>query len=136
MLDCWVDNVPLMGHTAKMKKVNWLAVVMSDPAKKEIQSWPEEIKKDLGSILTKLQKGDTVGYPDTEPMKTVAPGCFEVRLKGADGIYRAFYVLKTDTGILVFHSFKKKTQKTTKVDIETGKTRLKNLLKELENEKR
>jgi phage-related protein len=118
-----------------MKKVKWLAVIMSDQARKEIQSWSEEIKKDLGSILTKLQKGDPVGYPDTEPMKAVASGCFEIRLKGADGIYRAFYILKTDTGILVFHSFKKKTQKTSKVDIETGKTRLKNLLRELENEK-
>lgn len=117
-----------------MKKVKWLAVIMSEPAKKEIHSWPEEIRKDLGSILTKLQKGDPVGPPDTEPMRTVATGCFEIRLKGADGIYRAFYVFKTDTGILVFHSFKKKTQKTTKVDIETGRTRLKNLLKELANE--
>ena len=68
-------------------------------------------------------------------MKTVASGCFEVRLKGADGIYRAFYILKTETGILVFHSFKKKTQKTTKHEIETGKLRLKSLLQELENEK-
>lgn len=119
-----------------MKKINWLTVIVSDPAKKEIHSWPEGIKKDLGSILTKLQKGDYVGYPDTEPMRTVAPGCFEIRLKAADGIYRAFYVLKTDTGILIFHSFKKKTQKTAKIDIDTGKTRLKNLLLELENEKK
>lgn len=76
-----------------------------------------------------------MGYTNTESMKTVDPGCFEIRLKGADGIYIAFYVLKTDIGILIFHSFKKKTQKTTKVDIETGKTRLKNLLKDLKNEK-
>lgn len=131
-----VDVVPVKGHNNFMKKVKWLSVVMSEPARKEIYDWPEEIKKDLGSILTKLQKGDQVGYPDTEPMKSVAPGCFEIRLKGADGIYRAFYVLKTDAGILIFHSFKKKTQKTSKVDIETGKTRLKNLLKELENEKK
>ena len=45
-------------------------------------------------------------------MKSVAIGCFEIRLKGGDGIYRVFYVLKTEVGILVFHSFKKKTQKT------------------------
>ena len=119
-----------------MKRAHWLTVIMSEPAKKEIHRWPEEIKKDLGSILTKLQKGELVGYPDTEPMKTVAPGCFEIRLKGADGIFRAFYILKTDTGILIFHSFKKKTQKTTKIDIDTGKTRLKNLLQELENQKK
>jgi phage-related protein len=118
-----------------MKNAQWLAVIISEPARKEIQNWPLEVKKDLGSILTKMQKGELVGFPDTRPMKTVGTSCYEIRLKGADGIFRAFYVLKTDVGILVFHSFKKKTQKTPVGEIETGKTRLKNLLKELENEK-
>jgi phage-related protein len=68
-------------------------------------------------------------------MKSVATGCFEIRLKGADGIYRVFYILKTEVGILVFHSFIKKTQKTPTKEIETGKIRLSALLKELGNEK-
>jgi phage-related protein len=55
-------------------------------------------------------------------------------LKGVDGIYRAFYILKTELGILVFHGFKKKTQKTPVKEIDTGKTRLSALLKELGNE--
>jgi phage-related protein len=129
-----IDNVPIMGHDAFMRKAKWLTVIMGDSAKKEIQTWPLEVKKDLGSILTKIQKGETVGYPDTKPMKTVAPSCYEIRLKGSDGIYRAFYILKNDLGILVFHSFKKKTQKTSQSEIDTGRIRLKNLLKELENE--
>lgn len=76
-----------------------------------------------------------MGAPDTKPMKSVATGCFEIRLKGADGIYRVFYILKTEVGILVFHSFIKKTQKTPTKEIETGKIRLSALLKELGNEK-
>jgi hypothetical protein len=36
--------------------------------------------KDLGSILTKLQKGAEVGFPDTEPFGTIAPGVFEIRV--------------------------------------------------------
>lgn len=67
-------------------------------------------------------------------MKSVASKCFEIRLKGADGIYRAFYILKTEVGILVFHSFNKKSQKTPQKEIDTGKTRLKEFLKELSNE--
>jgi len=108
---------------------------MYSPARKEILTWPVEIKKDLGSILTKLQKGDPVGEPSTSSMKSIAPGCFEIRLKGADGIYRAFYILKTEVGILIFHSFKKKSQKTPIKEIDTGKIRLKEFLKELSNEK-
>ena len=118
-----------------MKKEKWLSVVFYEPARKEIISWPAEIKKDLGSILTKLQKGESVGAPDSKAMKTVATGCFEIRLKGPDGIYRAFYILKTELGILVFHGFKKKTQKTPIKEIEVGKVRLSALLKELGNEK-
>ncbi len=114
----------------------YLHVLISDPARKEILDWPLEIKKDLGSILTKLQKGNQVGYPDTEPMKSVASGCFEIRLKGPDGIYRALYILKTDLGLLVFHCFKKKSQKTPKHEIETGKKRLATFIKELANEKK
>jgi phage-related protein len=109
-------------------------VLIYDPARKEIVSWPFEIKKDLGSILTKLQKGDSVGYPDVDSMRSVAPACFEVRLKGSDGIYRIFCVIKTEFGILVFHSFKKKTQKTPLKEIETGRKRLAAFLKELESE--
>lgn len=113
----------------------WLDVIIYEPARKEILSWPLEVKKDLGSILTKLQKGDSVGFPDTDSMRSVANGCFEIRLKGSDGIYRAFYVIETEYGILLFHSFKKKTQKTPVQEIETGRRRLKNQLKELNDEK-
>lgn len=113
---------------------NWLTVYISDQARKQILEWPLEIRKDLGSILTKLQKGLTVGYPDTKPMNTVAPGVFEVRLKDASGIYRAFYVVMTKLGVVVFHSFKKKTQKTPNYDIKTGRLRLNAYLQELENE--
>ena len=129
-----IDNVPFKVHNGLVKKEEWLSVVFYEPARKEILSWPTEIKKDLGSILTKLQKGESVGEPDTKLMKSVAAGCFEIRLKGADGIYRAFYILKTELGILVFHGFKKKTQKTPVKEIDTGKTRLSALLKELGNE--
>jgi phage-related protein len=53
-------------------------------------------------------------------MKSVANGCFEIRLKGADGIYRAFYILKMELGILVFNGFKKKTQKIPVKEIDTN----------------
>ena len=49
-----LDHVPKMGHSINRGK--WLSVIFYEPARKEIFSWPIEIKKDLGSILTKLQK--------------------------------------------------------------------------------
>ncbi len=121
-----------MGHSKYVNK-NWFEVFISDQARKEIRRWPIEVKKDLGAILTKLQQGEAVGYPDTEPMKTVAAGVFEIRLKDASGIYRAFYLIKTELGILVFHSFKKKSQKTPQHELETARLRLNAYLKELNN---
>ncbi len=112
----------------------WLRVLFFEPARKEILHWPLEAKKDLGSILTKLQKGAEVGYPDTKPFNTVASGVFEIRIKEASGIFRAFYVVKSKHGILVFHTFKKKSQKTPKQEIETARKRLNLFLEELENE--
>lgn len=113
---------------------NWLQVFISDQARKEIYRWPLEVKKDLGAILTKLQKGEVVGYPDTEPMRSVAAGVLEIRLKDISGIFRVFYLIKTEHGIVVFHSFKKKSQKTPLHEIETARLRLNAYLKELNNE--
>lgn len=129
-----IDNVPLKRHCGSDRR-NWFNVIIYEPVRREIYHWPEKIKKDLGSILTKIQKGELLGEPETKSMKSVSPGCFEIRLRSSDGIYRVFYILKTDVGILIFHSFKKKTQKTAKEEIKTAKIRLQIMLEEFKNEK-
>lgn len=116
-----------------MKSVRHL-VYIYDPARKEIRDWPIEIKKDLGSILTRLQLGESVGMPDVRHMPSIAKGASEIRIKDSTGIYRAFFMIETDIGILVFHGFKKKTQATPQIEIETGRRRLKSFLEELKNE--
>ena len=68
--------------------------------------------------------------PYSAPMKTVAAGASELRVRGADGIYRAFYFAKSSAGILVFHAFVKKTPKTPMGEIEIGRKRLKELLED------
>ena len=110
-------------------------IFMYTPTRKEIHSWPVDIKKDLGEILLRLQQGESVGMPDVRPMPTVAKGASEVRIKDASGIYRVFYIIQSHQGILIFHGFKKKTQQTPHSEIETAKKRLKLFLEELNNEK-
>lgn len=68
--------------------------------------------------------------PHSSPMKTVAVGTHELRVRGADGIYRAFYFTKSSEGILIFHAFMKKTPKTPLDEIVVGKRRLKELLED------
>ena len=64
-------------------------------------------------------------------MKSVGQGCHELRVKGKDGAYRAFYFTKVRDKLLIFHAFKKKTQKTPKKEIEQGKKSLKEMLYEV-----
>jgi phage-related protein len=61
-------------------------------------------------------------------MRAVAPGVSELRVKGVDGIFRVFYFTASAAGILVFHAFVKKTQRTPLEEIELARKHLKELL--------
>lgn len=55
-------------------------------------------------------------------------GVSELRVKGQDGIFRVFYYTASARGVMVFHAFGKKTQKTPPLEIELARKRLKELL--------
>jgi phage-related protein len=97
-------------------------------ALKEIQKFPVTVKKELGKALLELQYNAKLSMPLSRPMSSVSRGVEELRLKDASGVYRVFYLTRLEDKVLVFHAFKKKTQKTPKQEIETGRKRLKELL--------
>jgi phage-related protein len=109
-------------------------VWISKHARKEIRTWPAEVKQDLGALLLKLQNGASVGYPDLKPFSTVAKGVSEVRLRVGEGVFRVFYLIQPHRGIVVFHAFVKKTQKTPLKEIKTARARIKTYLRELDDE--
>jgi len=57
----------------------------------------------------------------------VAAGVSELRVKGEDGSFRAFYYTASPRGVLVFHAFVKNTGRTPPLEIELGKKRFKEL---------
>lgn len=61
-------------------------------------------------------------------MPAVSARVSELRVKGADGSFRAFYYTASPQGILVFHAFGKKTQRTPPLEIDLARKRLKELL--------
>ena len=63
-------------------------------------------------------------------MKTVGVGVNELRMKDEDGIYRVFYIANLADAVYVLHCFQKKTQQTDQNNIDIGKKRLADLLKE------
>jgi phage-related protein len=72
--------------------------------------------------------GEQLGMPNSRPMPGVAAGVSELRVIGEDGNYRAFYYTASSSGVLVFHAFVKKTQRTPPLEIALARKRLKELL--------
>ncbi len=66
--------------------------------------------------------------PHSRSMSGVAAGVSEMRVRGEQGTYRAFYYTAHADGIIVFHAFVKKTQQTPDSEIELGRKRLKEIL--------
>ena len=75
-----------------------------------------------------MQLGEQIGMPNSRPMPTVASGVSELRVKGEDCIFRVFYYTASPRGVLVFHAFAKKTQRTPPLEMELARKRLKELL--------
>ena len=55
----------------------------------------------------------------------------EIRIRDAAGAFRVLYVAKFDDAVYVLHCFQKKTQKTSKADLNLASQRYRDLLKEL-----
>lgn len=46
--------------------------------------------------------------PLSKSMPSVGAGVAEIRVKDVSGAYRAFYVVRSQLGVIVFHAFTKK----------------------------
>jgi phage-related protein len=66
-----------------------------------------------------------------KPVNTVGRGVREIRIRDTAGVFRVMYVAKFDDAVYVLHCFQKKTQKTSKADLNLAAQRYRDLLKEL-----
>ena len=64
-------------------------------------------------------------------MPTVGQGVQEIRLRDSTGAFRVIYVARFAQAVYVLHCFQKKTQATSKGDIELANKRYRELRKEL-----
>jgi phage-related protein len=106
------------------------AALFHPAAIEAIRSFPEEAKRELGKLIYDVQTGARLGMPQSRPMPSVAPGVEELRVRDRSGVYRAFYFSRSARGVLVVHAFVKKSQATSKQDIEIGRKRLREMLNE------
>ncbi len=114
--------------------MDWIPVRFYGPVRTLIHGWPLEVRKELGSVLSRLQKGESIGMPDVRPMPTVGRQVSEIRISERSGSYRALYAVRMKYGILLFHAFQKKSRKTPVGELNTARQRLEAFLKELGGE--
>ena len=91
-----------------------------------LRNFPTSARRKAGLELQALQRGETP--TDCKPMPSIGPGVMEIRINIGNA-YRIFYVAKFEEGIYVLHAFQKKTQRTSKQDIQLGQQRYRMLLR-------
>jgi phage-related protein len=64
---------------------------------------------------------------DWKPMPSVGAGVREIRVQEESGAFRVIYLASRPEGVYVLHCFQKKTQKTSRHDLELAFERFKRL---------
>ncbi|SHJ51196.1 Phage-related protein [Bradyrhizobium lablabi] len=98
-------------------------------ALEDLRAFPEAARGEAGYQLDQIQRGREPD--DWKPMNAVGRGVREIRIRDAAGAFRVLYVAKFDDAVYVLHCFQKKTQKTSKTDMNLTAQRYRDLLKEL-----
>lgn len=95
----------------------------------DLRAFPMTARREAGYQLDKVQHGLTPA--DWKPMVTVGKGVQEIRVRDEAGAFRVIYVAKFADAVYVLHCFQKKTQKTSKADLDLAAKRYRDLVKEL-----
>jgi phage-related protein len=94
---------------------------------KEICQFPEDARRESGYQLRRLQEGKAP--EDFKPMPAIGKGVEEIRIWDGAGTYRVVYIARLQDAVYVLHAFQKKTQQTSKRDIETARRRFIELMR-------
>ncbi len=101
-----------------MKPLEFLGTSLDD-----MREMPASVRHAIGLDLMRVQYGGTPA--DFKSMPAVGSGAYEIRVRDASGAFRAIYVAKFGDAIYVLHAFQKKTQKTSKADLDIARARYK-----------
>ena len=92
---------------------------------RETLSFPPGILANLLHILEMIEEyGPALGKPHTSPM---GDGLFEVRAKGKEGIGRSLFCSVKGKEVVILHSFIKKSQRTSKKELDLARKRMKEI---------
>ena len=104
-----------------MKRLIWVGSSLDD-----LQMFPADARRLAGHQLDLVQRG--FEPDDWKTMRSIGPGAYEIRIHTALE-HRVCYVAKFEEGIYVLHAFEKKTQQTTRRDLNLARERLRAVLR-------
>lgn len=107
-------------HNALVKPVVWMG-----GSREDLREFPETVQDSLGYDLCRVQCG--LDPKDWKPMTALGAGVKEIRVRDEAGIFRIIYLGTRPEGMYVLHCFQKKTQQTSRPDLELARKRLKSI---------
>ena len=108
------------------------AVIWAGSARRDVRAFAKDARRRAGYELYRVQQG--LDPTDWKPMPSVGPGVREIRIH-TDGEHRVIYVARFEEAIYVLHAFEKKTRKTRRADMDVGRKRLRDVLRDRERKK-
>lgn len=102
------------------KRVIWVGSSLVD-----LRGFPARARHLAGYEIFLVQQG--MAPSDWKPMPSVGPGVREIRIHSGNE-YRVLFIASFEEGVYVLHSFVKKTQKTSRADIDIGRARCAELM--------
>jgi phage-related protein len=94
-------------------------------SREDVKQFPEAAQDSLGFELYRVPCG--LDAKDWKPMTSVGPGVKEIRVRDEAGIFRMMYLATRPEGVYVLHCFRKKTQRTSRSDLELATKRFKSI---------
>ncbi len=107
-----------------LKPVEFVGSALDD-----LRAFPLTARREAGHQIDQVQHG--FEPDDWKPMNAVGQGVREIRIHDMAGAFRVIYVAKFADAVYVLHCFQKKTEKTSKADLDLAAKRYRDLLKEL-----
>jgi phage-related protein len=103
-----------------MKPVIWMG-----GSKEDLKAFPEDARPEIGYQLEHVQEG--VDPDDWKPMSIVGAGVREIRVRESSGAFRCIYLATRPEGIYILRCFQKKSQKTSRQDVDLAQARFKSI---------
>lgn len=104
-----------------MKALEWIS-----SSKKDLLTFPEDVRKEIGYALYLAQNGDI--HQNTKPFKGFGSGVYEIVSDYDKNTYRSVYIVNLYDRVYVLHCFQKKSKSgiaTPKEEINVIEQRLK-----------